>query len=198
MPVSPLASAAIAALNHLLEPAPWARERLMAYAGSVVSLQAGTIVIMFTITETGRASGAADAPAPAVTIMVPLQSLPAMLSSGNKALPADVRIEGSAELADAVGFVLRNLRWEAEEDLSRVIGDIPARRVAMAVQSLRSTGARAIEALTGNMAERLGEDDAPVLARPAHDGFAVEVGALRDAVERLEKRVKRQVHPRRS
>lgn len=195
MPVGPLSSAAIAALNHLLEPAPWARERLLGFAGDTVCLQAGTISITFMLTESGRLSSVDEEVAPAVTITVPLQSLPAMLSSGNKSLPADIRIEGSAELADAVGFVLRNLRWEAEEDLARVIGDIPAHRITMAAQSFRLTGARAIEALAGNIAERLGEEDAPVLARPCHDIFATEVRELRDAVARLDKRVERYPRP---
>lgn len=168
---------------------------MLGFAGDTVCLQAGTISITFMLTESGRLSSVDEEVAPAVTITVPLQSLPAMLSSGNKSLPADIRIEGSAELADAVGFVLRNLRWEAEEDLARVIGDIPAHRITMAAQSFRLTGARAIEALAGNIAERLGEEDAPVLARPCHDIFATEVRELRDAVARLDKRVERYPRP---
>lgn len=196
MLTSPLSSAAVAVLNHLLDPAPWARERLTGYAGSNVCLRAGSNEILFCITETGQVSSAGDGLEPAVTITIPLQSLPGMLSSGSKALPANVRVEGSAELADAVGFVLRNLQWDVEEDLSRVIGDIPARRVTLAAQSLRSTGARAIEALTGNLSERLDEEGAPVLGRFAHDAFAEEVRVLRDAVARLDKRVERYNKPR--
>jgi hypothetical protein len=33
-------------------------------------------------------------------------------------------ISGSADLAETLGFVFRNLRWDIEHDLSRVLGDI--------------------------------------------------------------------------
>lgn len=191
MPSSALSNTALAVLNHLLQPAPWARERLAGYAGSIVSVRAGTFTILFRISESGHVVRCGDDAEPAVTIMVPLQSLPGLLSSGSKALPADVRIEGSADLADAVGFVLRNLRWDAEEDLSRVIGDIPARRATMVAQSFRRTGARALDSLAGNLSERLDEGDAPVVGRVIHDAFAAEVSALREAVARLDKRLER-------
>jgi ubiquinone biosynthesis protein UbiJ len=41
---------------------------------------------------------------------------------------ADIRISGNADLADTLGFVLRKLRWDGEEALSRLIGDIAAHR----------------------------------------------------------------------
>lgn len=195
MSSSALSNTAIAVLNHLLEPAPWARARLAGFANNIVSLRTGSFTILFRIRETGHAERCGDEAEPAVTITVPVQALPGMLSAGGKTLPADVRIEGSAELADAVGFVLRNLRWDAEEDLSRVIGDIPARRASLAARSLGRTGARAMDALAGNLAERLDEGDAPVVGRFAHDAFAAEVSALRDGVARLDKRLARHKSP---
>lgn len=41
----------------------------------------------------------------------------------------DIRISGNADLADALGFVLRKLRWDVQQEaLSRVVGDIAAHR----------------------------------------------------------------------
>lgn len=191
MPSSAISATVIAVLNHLLEPAPWARERLAGYAGSIVSLHAAGTKILFSISDTGRASNADAELKPSVTITVPLQSLPGMLSPASKALPANVRVEGSADLADVLGFVLRNLHWEAEEDLSRVFGDIVARRITLTAQSLNNTGARAVEAWSGNLSEHLNEMDAPVLGRFVHATFAEEIRTLRDAVARLDKRIER-------
>jgi ubiquinone biosynthesis protein UbiJ len=186
-----ISNTAIAVLNHLLEPASWARGRLAGYADSVVSLCAGRFALLFRISNTGHLASCSEDAVPAVTITVPTQALPGLLSAREKSLPADIRIEGSAELADALGFVLRNLRWDAEEDLSRMIGDIAARRAAMAAQSLGQTGARALDSLAGNLSERIDEGDAPVVGRVLHDGFAADVSTLRDAVARLDKRLKR-------
>ena len=53
----------------------------------------------------------------------------------------DVRIEGDVQLAAEVNWLVDNVRWDLEEDLSRVIGDAPAhaageaaRRMARAVR----------------------------------------------------------------
>jgi ubiquinone biosynthesis protein UbiJ len=37
-----------------------------------------------------------------------------------------VRIEGDVQLAAEVNWLADNVRWDVEEDLSRVIGDAPA------------------------------------------------------------------------
>jgi ubiquinone biosynthesis protein UbiJ len=44
--------------------------------------------------------------------------------------PPPVKIEGDVQLAAELGWLAENLRWDAEEDLSRLIGDAPAHAVA--------------------------------------------------------------------
>ena len=41
----------------------------------------------------------------------------------------DVRLAGDAEFAQALAFVLQNLRPEPEEELSRFVGDAAAQRI---------------------------------------------------------------------
>jgi ubiquinone biosynthesis protein UbiJ len=41
-----------------------------------------------------------------------------------------VKIEGDVQLAAELGWLADNLRWDVEEDLSRVIGDVPAHAIA--------------------------------------------------------------------
>lgn len=42
--------------------------------------------------------------------------------------PMDIR--GDAEFATQVGWLAENLRWDIEDDLARLIGDVPARQLA--------------------------------------------------------------------
>ena len=74
-----------------------------------------------------------SAPAPEAELEVSI-SLPAaaplLALQGKDAVMRAARIEGSAEFAETLGFVIRNLRWDAEEDLSKVVGDIAAHRIA--------------------------------------------------------------------
>ena len=45
-----------------------------------------------------------------------------------------VRVEGDVQLAADVNWLVDHLRWDIEEDLSRVIGDAPAHALARAAR----------------------------------------------------------------
>ena len=55
----------------------------------------------------------------------------AILMGGER--PA-VRVEGDVQLAADVNWLVDHLRWDIEEDLSRVIGDAPAHALARAAR----------------------------------------------------------------
>jgi ubiquinone biosynthesis protein UbiJ len=189
--VSASSRAFSAALNHLLDGAAWARERLMAHPDRLVRLRADPVDIVVIILPDGRLGAAPDGAAPDVTLSVPLADAPRFLAGDASRAMNAVRVEGSAELADAFGFVLRNLRWDVEEDLARVVGDIPARRLVLGTRSLGEAGKRAWNALGENVAEYFAEEQGVLVTHASLAGFGDDVRALRDDVARLEKRIDR-------
>jgi ubiquinone biosynthesis protein UbiJ len=56
-----------------------------------------------------------------------------------------VKIEGDVLLAAELGWLADNLRWDLEEDLSRIMGDVPA-------HALAGVGQRVLAALRDFMA----------------------------------------------
>lgn len=181
-------------ISHLLERAPWARERLMPYAGSTLCCRVAPFEVAFRIEPDGclsaNRSENADRPAD-VTITVPLAQLPGALIGEPDKLMAAVNLQGNAELADSIGFVFRHLEWDAEEDLSRVLGDIPARRLSETARALRRAHERALTSLGGNLGEYFAEEQHLLVTHGALDAFGDELRALRDDLARLEKRVDR-------
>jgi ubiquinone biosynthesis protein UbiJ len=102
-----------------------------------------------------------------------------------------VQIEGDADFANTISQLSQSLRWEAEEDLSKLIGDIAAARVVggarFAIDAARATQRKVAE----NVVEYLLEEN-PVLARAQSVAdFSSEVTRLRDDVERLSKRIEK-------
>jgi ubiquinone biosynthesis protein UbiJ len=73
-------------------------------------------------------------------------SLASALARGDK---PKVRIEGDVQLAAEVNWLIDHVRWDAEEDLARLIGDAPAHTLA---QSAR----QAMAALRSFVAQRPG------------------------------------------
>ena len=54
-------------------------------------------------------------------------------------------MQGDAEFAQEVSFLARNLTWDVEEDLSRVVGDIAAHRIVQGARQARDWGREAAQ-----------------------------------------------------
>lgn len=182
-------SGAVMALNHLLGREAWARDKLAPFAGEVVELRCAPLpVLRFALTEGGRASPA-DASLVATLLITAKPGIFAALSKGEDHLMRAVEISGNARLATEVLAVLRYLRWDVEEDLSRVFGDVVAHRMVGAARDFASWQADTGRRLAENVMEYAIEERRIVVARTEFDEFAAAVARLRDDLARLEQRM---------
>ncbi len=179
----------ILALNHLLEAEAWARDKLKPYAGQCVEFRNPPLpVLRLDIIDTGLLRAAAADTAPSLIVTIGPAALPAMLR-GEDALMREIGIEGNADLASAVQFLFRHLRWDVAEDLSKVFGDVVAERMVREGRRFLAWNREAAEKLAQNFAEYLIEEQ-PLLARPAEvRRFLADADQLRDDLARLEKRI---------
>ncbi|MGD2141672.1 MAG: sterol-binding protein [Burkholderiales bacterium] len=176
--------------QHLLRQAPWACARLAEHAGKQVEvvLPLGTLLVR--IAADGYVDRGDRALAPDLTIMVPPSAAAQWLVDRESAW-REARIDGDSELAAAISFVVANLRWDYEADLSQVVGDIAAYRISQGVRRLGAWQADTAQSLARGVAEYLTEER-QVLATPlGFEEFAAGVDELRDAAERLEKRIEK-------
>jgi ubiquinone biosynthesis protein UbiJ len=180
-----------ATINHLLAAEPWARTQLVAHAGKTLCVVVEPLRIGLTVTPEGMVARADPAVAPDTTVTVPASALPRVLTGGIDAVMRDVRIDGDAEFAQLVSTLARTLRWDAEEDLSKIVGDAASHRLVSAFRSARGEIRRTGERAAANVTEYLLEEN-PQLVRPrAVEALADALRTLRDDLARLEKRVDR-------
>ena len=182
-----LNQAAVAALNRMLGREAWAREKLAPFAGRVVRLEAPPFSLQWAVAESGTLT-ASEAGAPAVTIGVAVSSLPFALLDP-QAASRDMRLQGDAEFAQALSFVLQNLRPEPEEELSRFVGDAAAMRIVGFVRVSASHWRELAERMLDNTANYIVTENPMVVGRDEVAAFVQEVARLRDDVARLEKRI---------
>ena len=176
-------------LNHLLDAEPWARERLAPFAGEVVELRAPLLPpLRIRINQDGRTE--AGEGGPGLVVEVKPQFLAELARGREHALRA-VDVSGNARLAAEVMALARHLRWDAEEDLSRVFGDVAAHRIARTARDLAAWQADAARRIGEAARDYLTEENPLILHAADLEGFAASVRELRDAVERLEKRLAR-------
>ena len=184
-----IAGAALAAANHLLKQATWARQRLAAHAGRKAELALHPFTFEFQIDGSGYLVRA-DAGASDVRVEFPADA-PLQLLRGREEVMRSTRISGAADFAECVGFVLRNLDWDAEEDLARIFGDIAARRLARGLSAAFAWQRQAM----GNLAENFGEyaayEAALLVPRAEAERHTAAVRQLAEAIDRAEARLTR-------
>ena len=102
-----------------------------------------------------------------------------------------IRVEGNAPLASEVLFLARHLRWDAEEELAKVVGDVAAHRLAGAARTVAAWHADAAQRVAEALVEYATEEKPLLVKRGELDESAAALARLRDALERMEKRVAR-------
>ena len=186
---------ALAAANHLLGQADWARDKLSAFAGRSARVIMPPFDAHIVVLDNGYISSPTSTPSDAeavadVTINLPA-SAPLLMLQGLPTLMRAVKLSGSVDFAEALSFVIRNIQWDVEEDLSKVVGDIAAHRLVDSAKRFGTWNATATQNLAGNFAEYFTEENPLIASRAAVSDFSREVDNLRDDLARLEKRVAR-------
>ena len=135
-------------LNHVLMSESEARARLARQKGQRIELVWQRMRLQLTPTPAGllehghfegfdlRLTVTEESPV----------SMATALARGDK---PKVRIEGDVQLAAEVNWLIDHVRWDAEEDLARLIGDAPAHILAQAAR-------QAVAALRSFVAQRPG------------------------------------------
>lgn len=100
-----------------------------------------------------------------------------------------VEISGDAELADRFRELLGLLRPEAEEELARVIGPLPARTVASVVGGIGAWLRNAGDTTLRNVGEYVMHERGDVVSRAEGRSFLDGVDRLREDVDRLAARI---------
>ena len=113
-------------LNHILLQETEATQRLARQKGSVVSMQWRLFSMKLTATPAGLLDIAAPESKPDLVLVVTEASPLTLIQAVFRGDKPTVRIEGDVQLAAEVNWLVDHVRWDLEEDLSRVLGDTPA------------------------------------------------------------------------
>ena len=123
-------------LNHVLMQEKEAQDRLRRKKGSVLHIRWGLFELDLLVTAAGLVDCAPPAAKPDLTIAVAAESPLDVIQAVMAGKSPPVKIEGDVQLAAELGWLAENLRWDFEEDLSRILGDVPAHALADAARRI--------------------------------------------------------------
>lgn len=144
--VDELQNRVVLLINHVLYQEPQAVERVRRQQGKTARLVWGRFDLSLQATPAGLLERPMAASIPDLTVTLTQTALPDLLQTVLKGQKPAVNIEGDVQLAAEVAWLVDNLRWDVEEDLARVVGDVPAatlvRGVALAADGVKAFAAR--------------------------------------------------------
>jgi ubiquinone biosynthesis accessory factor UbiJ len=102
-----------------------------------------------------------------------------------------VRITGDAEIAARFRELMALARPDFEEELSRLVGDVAARRLSLIASGLKSFAARIRRTAGENLAEYLTEESRDLVSKAEVEEFLYGVDRLRETADRVDVRLAR-------
>jgi ubiquinone biosynthesis protein UbiJ len=134
-------------LNHVLMQEKEAMERLVRQKGRMARVQWRQYSMALLVTPAGLFDVAPEGAEPDLLLEVTDTSPISLAQAALRGDKPAIRIEGDVQFAAEINWLVDNVQWDVEEDLARVIGDVPAHAIAKvaraASQALRQfVGAR--------------------------------------------------------
>jgi len=186
------AGAACRGINHVLGSEPWASAELAKHASKTILLKMPLGELAFKITSAGLLEALQGLDSPTLSLEISSKALGDLAASSgtlrDQAFKA-VKITGDADLAQLIGRLAGQLRWEYEEDLARLVGDAPANFAVMQGKKFIAASRSAASDFLDNVVEYVSEERKVLLNKRDFTAHKLALNDLRESVERIEKRI---------
>ena len=121
-------------LNHIIAQEPQAVARLLRQKGRIVRFHWNGFEMNLVATAAGLLDRVGPQALPDLTLQVTESSAAEVLQTLARGATPPVKIEGDVQLAAEINWLADHVRWDAEEDLARIVGDVPAHMLGNAVR----------------------------------------------------------------
>jgi ubiquinone biosynthesis protein UbiJ len=173
-------------LNHVLSQNDWMSTRLKKFHNKTILIKISELSIYFSVNKKGLLEHISHVKNPDASISMPIKSLiNQIIHKENK----DITIKGDIDLAKEVSEILKKIKWDVEEDLSKIIGDVAANRVGILGEKVLNESKK----ITISIAEAFKEyweEEKPLIAKKTRvHQFLVEIDNISEDVERIEAKI---------
>lgn len=175
-------------LQHITHQNSWAKPHLMPFSGQVITFDFSLLRMSLIILEDGSLATSPDNALANATVFIP-PSLAMRLVSGDAHAKTLIKVDGDVHVATEVSKVLQQMRWDIEEDISHITGDIAAYKIGEVTQSMFAQAKKQTMQLA-DMVSEYWQEEKPVIAKKLHvEEFNGSVDTLRHDVDRFEKKL---------
>ena len=177
------------AINHLIEQEKWARDLLLRHDHKIVAVELPFGSFRLLIQDGLLQDAKQEDIESSVSLEISQEAFWAFVKDGKGAAMKFVRIYGDVDLAADLNRLFAELRWEAEEDLSKLIGDAPSRRIIVESKKVFTQANNAVEDLKSGVRDFFVNERNILLGANQFNDFKSEIRLLRDQLDRAEKKL---------
>jgi ubiquinone biosynthesis protein UbiJ len=181
------------AINHLIEQERWAHELLLPREGQSISIALPIGDFQIAIQE-GMFVNVGNNNPSSVNLVITQEAIWTFLKEGKSGAMKFVKISGDIDFAADLNRLAADLKWEVEEDLSKLVGDAPARRVVLESQKMVHQTQLAMTDLKGGIRDYLVHEKNILVDSQQMNDFKSQLRLLRDQIDRAEKKVNQLEH----
>jgi ubiquinone biosynthesis protein UbiJ len=185
----PAPSVVLRALNHLIEQERWAHNLLLPREGQSIAITLPIGDFQIAIQEGMFVNASDSTNLPSVSLTIPQEAIWTFLKEGKSGAMKFVKISGDIDFAADLNRLAADLKWEVEEDLSKLLGDATARRVVLESQKMLHQTQLAMNDLKGGIRDYLVYEKNILVDSQQMSDFKSELRLLRDQIDRAEKKV---------
>ncbi len=179
------------ALNYLLAQESWASELLRKQKGKTIKIVLPVTDLSLEVTDSATFALSTSINQPNVTLEISAEVFNAYIAGGKEAAIRHIKVSGDVDLAQAISTLAGQLRWEVEEDLSKLVGDAMAHRIVQSFKKTQHFGGQVAQDLGSSVLEYLVHEKPTLVKRDELMRHKEEIRRLRDDVDRIEKRIER-------
>jgi ubiquinone biosynthesis protein UbiJ len=175
-------------IQHILSQNSWAKAILQPFSGKSIQIKVGLISTSIVILENGSLAIAGETNIADAVVTIP-PSLLMRLMAKDESAKMQISIDGDTHLASELAKVVANMHWDYEDDLSKLVGDIPANKLG----NIARDTVHSVKETSINLAEMLSEywqEENPMIAKKRHvEEFNAQVDTIKADVARFEKKL---------
>ena len=173
-------------LNHVLSQNDWMSSRLKKFHNKTILIKISELSIFFKVNKKGLLEHISQVKDPDASISMPINSfINQIIHKENKG----ITIKGDIDLAKEVSEILKKTKWDVEEDLSKIIGDVAANRLGILGGKFLNESKKVTISIAEAFKEYW-EEEKPLIAKKTRvQQFLAEIDNINEDVERIEAKI---------
>ena len=173
-------------INHVLTQNEWMKDELIQFKNKIIQLQVEPFTLQFKVNEFGQLVSCDIQEHVDTTISLTSQAFVRMVVTKQK---KDITVSGDVDLANVFSKIMLKARWDYEEDLSYLVGDIAAVEITKITKAFARDGKKGLQSIAENFVEYWQEERQILTSKADVEKFNSEVDEIQETFSRVEAKI---------